>query len=336
MTNTTDTTISNARPSLADVAKRAGVSSQTVSRVVRGADVVAAETRDRVLAIVDELGYQPNLAARSLSQRRTGVVHVVNATPLFHGHARTFLEVVGALGELGIHTSMSVVPFGDDLTLNRLIPMGVDGVVILGGHSRSSHWAEVAETRVPVVFIGQRAGLPASVSSVQVDQKYGALLATRHLLEEGRRRLLHICGPRDWLDAEERRDGFVAACNEAGISFEKLSSPTWDSQSAYDLSADLPAGIDGVFASNDHLALGVMRRLHERGVVVPQEVSVIGFDDAEGSASFWPPLSTIRQPFAEVGHAAVAQLTRLTNGGAPEHTLIRPELVVRGSSKGQS
>ncbi|RMB61859.1 LacI family DNA-binding transcriptional regulator [Tessaracoccus antarcticus] len=333
---TTSTTTTNERPSLADVAKLAGVSSQTVSRVVRGADVVAKDTRERVLAIVAELGYQPNLAARSLSQRRTGVVHVVNATPLFHGHARTFLEVVGALGELDLHTSMSVLPFGEDLTLNRLIPMGVDGVVILGGHSRSSQWAEVAETRVPVVFVGQRVGLPPTVSSVGVDQAHGALLATRHLIEQGRTKLMHICGPRDWLDAEERRNGFVEACDEAGIAFEKISSPTWDAQSAYDATSSLPPGIDGVFASNDHLALGLLRRLHENGVTVPEDISVIGFDDADGSDCFWPPLSTVRQPFRAVGHAAVAQLTRLMDGGSPEHSLIQPELIVRGSSKGHT
>lgn len=327
--------VSGARPRLADVAKRAGVSSQTVSRVVRGTGVVAEETRHRVMAIVAELGYQPNLAARSLSQRRTGVVHVVNATPLFHGHARTFLEIVGALGKLGFHTSMSVVPDGGNLTLNKLIPLGVDGLVVLGGHSRSSRWAEVASARVPVVFVGQRAGLSDKVSSVGVDQAHGALLATRHLLEAGRECLLHICGPRDWLDAEERRDGFIAACEEAGVAYEKLSSPTWDAKSAYELAERIPEGIDGVFASNDHLALGVMRHFHERGLIIPDDISVVGFDDAEGSDCSWPPLSTVRQPFAEVGHTAVAQLTRLMDGSPPEHSLIRPELIVRGSSKGQ-
>src|SRR5690606_247513 len=121
------------RASLADVAKLAGVSSQTVSRVVRGAGAVADDTRQRVLAAVQQLAYQPNLAARSLSQSRTGVIHVINATPLFHGHARTFLEIVGALGELGFQTSSSLVPFDEEISLSRLIPIGVDGVVILGG-----------------------------------------------------------------------------------------------------------------------------------------------------------------------------------------------------------
>lgn len=326
--------LGSGRARLADVAERAGVSSQTVSRVVRGSGAVADGTRDRVMAIVEELGYQPNLAARSLSQRRTGVVHVLNATPLFHGHARTFLEIIGALAELGFMTSTSVIPPGARRTLDQLIPLGVDGLVVLGGHNESSDWAGMAGARVPMVFVGPRQGLAESTSSVGVDQAHGALLATRHLLEAGRQKLLHICGPRDWLDAQERRDGFVAACEEVGVAYEKLSSSSWDAHSAYDLAADLPAGIDGVFASNDHLALGVMRRLHERGIGIPQDVSVVGFDDADGSDCFWPPLSTVRQPFSEVGHAAVAQLARLMDGGQPAHSLIRPELIVRGSSKG--
>ncbi|GAB3818343.1 LacI family DNA-binding transcriptional regulator [Tessaracoccus terricola] len=320
------------RASLADVAKLAGVSSQTVSRVVRGAGVVADDTRQRVLAAVQQLAYQPNLAARSLSRSRTGVVHVINATPLYHGHARTFLEIVGALGELGFQTSSSLVPFDEEINLSRLIPIGVDGVVILGGHSRSSQWAEAAHAHVPVIFVGQRYGLPESVSTVAVDQRHGAWLATRHLIESGRSNLLHLCGPADWLDARERRDGFLMACADAEIGYEKLSSPTWDAEDGHVLAADVPDHIDGIFASNDQLALGVMRRLHEQGRRIPDDVAVVGFDDADGSYCFWPPLTTVRQPFSEVGHAAVAQLKNLMDGGAPDHTLINPSLVVRSST----
>ena len=122
------------RASLADVAKLAGVSSQTVSRVVRGASVVAPETRERVLAAVEELGYRPNLAARSLSRRRTGVIHIVNATPLFGGHARTFLSLVSELGSLGYQTSVAGAPDSAASTLDQLVPLGVDGIVVLGGH----------------------------------------------------------------------------------------------------------------------------------------------------------------------------------------------------------
>lgn len=320
------------RASLADVAEVAGVSSQTVSRVVRGKAVVAEETKRRVLAAIEELGYQPNLAARSLSQSRTGVVHIINATPLFHGHARTFLEIVGALAEAGVQASASLLPSWQEVNLAKLMPIGVDGVIVLGGHSRSFEWAEVAHSRVPVIFVGQREGLPDAVPSVGVDQRHGAWLATRHLIESGRSRLLHVCGPRDWLDARERRDGFVAACADAGIAYEKLSSPSWDATDGHAAGLGLPAGVDGVFASNDQLALGVMRALHERGAAVPGDVAVVGFDDSVGSDCFWPPLTTVRQPFREVGHAAVAALLDLIDGGSPANLLIRPRLVPRAST----
>lgn len=320
------------RSSLADVAKLAGVSSQTVSRVVRDIGVVADDTRERVLAAVEELSYRPNLAARSLSNRRTGVIHIINATPLFHGHARTYIEIVGALGELGFQASSSLLPFDKDVTPDKLFPIGVDGVVVLGGHSRSSQWAEEVHAEVPVMFVGQQAGLPETVPSVGVDQSHGAWLATRHLLGTGRRRLLHICGPKDWLDAQERRDGFLAACEEAGVDYEKLSSPDWDAISGYHLAGDLPPGIDGIFASNDQLALGVMRRLHERGVRIPDDIAVVGYDDSVGSDCFWPPLTTVRQPFAEVARNAVSQLVAVMEGGQPCHQLIKPSLVVRASA----
>ena len=145
---------SSRRARLSDVAKLAGVSSQTVSRVVRGASVVAPETRERVLAAVEELGYRPNLAARSLSNRRTGVIHVVNATPLFGGHARTFLSIVSELGRLGYQTSVAGSPKDQRPTLDQLVPLGVDGIVVLGGHTQSADLVSVVHGRVPAVFVG--------------------------------------------------------------------------------------------------------------------------------------------------------------------------------------
>ena len=196
------------RARLSDVAKLAGVSSQTVSRVVRGSSVVAPETRERVLAAVEELGYRPNLAARSLSNRRTGVIHVVNATPLFGGHARTFLSIVSELGRLGYQTSVAGSPKDQRPTLDQLVPLGVDGIVVLGGHTQSADLVSVVHGRIPAVFVGQRFDLPEDVASVAIDQDAAARKATNHLVELGRRRLMHICGPSDWFDAHERRDGF--------------------------------------------------------------------------------------------------------------------------------
>ncbi|MDO5068017.1 MAG: LacI family DNA-binding transcriptional regulator [Propionibacteriaceae bacterium] len=322
------------RASLADVARRVGVSSQTVSRVVRGGALVAPETRERVQAAVEELGYRPNLAARSLSGRRTGVIHIINATPLFGGHARTFLSVVQELGSRGYQTSVSAVPDQPNPAFDELVPLGVDGVVVLGGHADSADLVSVLHDQVPAVFVGQRHGLPEDVASVAIDQGLGARLATEHLLGIGRSRLLHLCGPSDWLDAHERRDGFLRSCETAGVNPRKISVRSWSAADGYLAAQALPEDIDGIFASNDHLALGAMRWLAERGRVIPDDVAVVGFDDAEGSANFLPPLTTLRQPHREVGVCAVAHLAALIDGQAAEHTLLSPELIIRRSTKG--
>ncbi len=325
----------NRPASLADVAQLAGVSSQTVSRVVRGSSVVAPQTRERVLAAVEELGYRPNLAARSLSNRRTGVVHIINATPLFGGHARSFLSLVSELGAVGYHTSVAGAPETPHPTLDQIVPLGVDGIVVLGGHEQSVDLVSAVHGRIPAVFVGQREGLPEDVASVAIDQDLGARLATEHLIAAGRSRLLHLCGPADWFDAAERRDGFLAACQKAGLSPSKVSAPSWSAISGYELGASFPADIDGLFASNDHLALGALRWLAEQGRRVPEEVAVVGFDDAEGADSFLPPLTTLRQPHQELGECAVAHLTELISGGPAQHTILAPELIVRQSTKGQ-
>ena len=322
------------RARLSDVAKLAGVSSQTVSRVVRGASVVAPETRERVLAAVEELGYRPNLAARSLSNRRTGVIHVVNATPLFGGHARTFLSIVSELGRLGYHTSVAGSPKDQNPTLDQLVPLGVDGIVVLGGHAQSADLVSVVHGRIPAVFVGQRFDLPDDVASVAIDQEAAARKATNHLVEMGCRRLMHICGPSAWFDAHERRDGFNAACREAGIEPTKVSASSWEARSGYALGEHFPSDIDGLFASNDHLALGALRWLVEHDRHVPRDVAVVGVDDVDGADSFLPPLTTIRQPHQKVGACAVGHLAELIAGGPARHTLLAPELIIRESTKG--
>lgn len=325
----------NRRASLADVARLAGVSSQTVSRVVRGASVVAPETRERVQAAVEELGYRPNLAARSLSNRRTGVIHIVNATPLFGGHARTFLSIVSELGDRGYHTSIAGVTLDSSPAFDELVPLGVDGVVVLGGHTRSADLVSVLDGRLPTVFVGQRFGLPADVASVAIDQGLGARLATEHLLSLGRRGLLHLAGPADWFDAHEREEGFRAACEAAGIEPRTVAGRSWAAAEGYEAGAAIGDDVDAVFVSNDHLALGAMRRFVEQGRRIPEDVAVVGFDDAEGSGNFLPPLTTLRQPHHEVGVCAVAHLAALIDGQPAEHTLLGPELIIRHSTKGQ-
>lgn len=319
---------------LADVAKRAGVSSQTVSRVVRGSDLVAKSTRDRVRAALDELGYQPNLAARTLSQRRTNVIHVLNATPLFHGHARIYLEILTALGQLGFHTSNSILPAGADLTLNNTVPLGVDGIIVLGGDEAAQSFLSMFGDRAPVVFVGRAEQLPSNVSGISVDNELGATLAVQHLLKLGRTNLCHVAGPSDWLDAKDRATGFVASCEAAGVSWSMLDAAGWDAEYGYGLAHLISPEVDAIFTGNDHLALGVLRRLHETGRGVPKDVALMGFDDAAGAGFFWPPLSTVRQPYQALGQTAVQLLSAMLAGEPAQRHVLKPELVIRESTKG--
>ena len=153
-------------------------------------------------------------------------------------------------------------------------------------------------------------------------------------MELGRRRLLHICDPSDWFDAHERRDGFNAACREAGIEPVKVSSDSWEARSGYALGEHFPSDIDRLFASNDHLALGALRWLAEHDRAVPGDVAVVGVDDVDGADSFLPPLTTIRQPHQEVGACAVWHLAELIAGGPARHTILAPELIIRESTNG--
>lgn len=321
---------------LADVAKRAGVSSQTVSRVVRGSDLVAKPTRDRVRAALDEMGYQPNLAARTLSQRRTNVIHVLNATPLFHGHARIYLEILTALGQLGFHTSNSILPAGADLTLNNTVPLGVDGIIVLGGDEASQSFLSMFGDRAPVVFVGRAEHLPPNVSEVSVDNHLGAKLAVHHLIELGRTNLCHVAGPSDWLDAQDRLASFVETCESAGVKWCQLDAESWDAEYGYQQAVHIPDSVDAVFTGNDLLALGVLRRLHETNRAVPADVALMGFDDASGAGYFWPPLSTVRQPYRSVGQTAVEVLSAMLAGGPAQRHVLAPELVIRESTKGTS
>lgn len=321
------------RANLRDIAEAAGVSMQTASRVVRGVDVVAEATRLKVLAAIEQLNYQPNMAARSLSANRTGSVHIIDAVPLLHGHATTFVAVCQALAALDLHISTSVIRADlGTVPLHQLVPVGADGVVVLGGRGEPRSWVHTVAARLPTVYVGQTHDLPDAVVGVAVDHRLGARLAVEHLLERGASRIAHLEGPEEWTDARERLNGYREAVAAAGIAPLILPARSWDSTAAAPLVARLPRDVDGIFAANDHLALGAMTTLQLAGRAVPGDVRVVGFDDALGSESFLPPLTTIRQDFRAVGEVAVAALSQLLAGDAAESTLISPTLVVRASS----
>ncbi|MHA6510424.1 LacI family DNA-binding transcriptional regulator [Tessaracoccus sp. Y1736] len=321
------------RANLRDIAEAAGVSMQTASRVVRGVDVVAEATRARVLAAIEELNYRPNMAARSLSARRTGSIHIIDAVPLLHGHATTYVVICQQLAALGLHISTSVVRFElGGLALRELVPVGADGVVILGGRYEPGEWVNTVASRLPTVYVGQVNELPPLAVGVAVDHRAGAVMAVEHLVGRGATRIAHVEGPTEWIDARLRHEGYLAGCAAANLEPIVLQAGSWDAADASPLMAGLDGRVDGIFAANDHLALGSMTALQLAGRRVPGEVRVVGFDDALGSESFLPPLTTVRQDFRAVGEAAVAALSLLLNGDEAHSAIITPTLVVRSST----
>lgn len=322
------------RVNLRDIAEAAGVSMQTASRVVRGVDNVAETTRLRVVEAVKQLNYQPNLAARYLSTQRTGSVNVIVAAPLQHGHAATFVAIVHGLANLGLYASSSIVSSerSSELSVMDLVPHGSDGVIVMGGDSQPKPWLETLSKRIPTVYVGGAEELPPDVSTLTFDQEGGARLATRRLIDAGARSLAHVCGPHDWVDATIRRRIFEEVCEAAGVPYSIVPAESWNASRAVEVLADSCPDADGFFAANDQLALGTLTALQRRGKKVPEQVKLVGFDDAAGSDSLNPPLTTIRQDFVRLGESAVGRLQEVLNGGEHRQTTIDIDLVERESA----
>jgi DNA-binding LacI/PurR family transcriptional regulator len=323
--------------SLVDVARQAGVSSQTVSRVVRGDSEVSDATRARIKKLIKELGYRPNLAARSLASSRTGVIHVLLAAPMFHGHAQTFLALIEAAMSAGYYVSVSSGRDALSTTPDKfghLTPLSADGVIILGGEEPVVPLLESLGEYLPLVLALSGEESPGSFSTVSFDDLAGARLATEHLIEQGVQDIVHIVGPQGWVAAAKRQEGFDAVCAEHGLTPRTIQAAGWGTENGYDAMRSLSEPPpQGVVAANDALALGALRELHEQGVKVPKHTAVVGFDNIDGSESFFPPLSTVQMDYPALGRAAVTALAALLDGAEPEQTLLEPTLIVRDSSR---
>lgn len=320
---------------LRDIAEASGVSIQTVSRVVRGIDVVAEPTRERVLEAVRRLNYQPNLAARSLSSRRTGSVHVIDAVPLFHGHAATFVAICQQLAALDLHISTTIVPsaFTDAPDPRHLVPRSSDGIILLGGRVEPPGWVEDISGLAPTVIVGRVHELPTGVVGVAVDQRDGAIQAVDHLVERGSRSIAHVAGPMDWMDAHLRLEGYQEACARHGLTPRMLHADSWEAGAVAASAAELTGGgFDGVFAANDQLALGCLGILQRHGLSIPDDVRVVGFDDMAGADALYPSLTTIRQDFTRVGELAVDALKLMLDGKPATTAVLPPSLIIREST----
>ncbi|WP_067178037.1 LacI family DNA-binding transcriptional regulator [Microtetraspora niveoalba] len=323
---------------MADVAREAGVSHQTVSRVLNDHPNVRADTRARVEAAISRLGYRRNLVARALVTRRSRTLGVVSFDTTLYGPASTIYGIQQAARAAGYFVSIvslkTIDAEGVRDAIDYLTEQGVDGIVVVAPQHSASRALESLPADTPVVAVEgtHRADIPV----VCIDQVEGARLVVRHLLELGHETVWHVSGPSDWLEAEGRMEGWRSALEEAGRQVPEPLAGDWSPRAGYEAGKILAAseGVTAVFAANDQMALGVLRALSEEGVPVPGRISVVGFDDIPESEFFSPPLTTVRQDFGAVGRHCIEVLLRRIDAGAgsDERLVVPPTLVVRSST----
>jgi DNA-binding LacI/PurR family transcriptional regulator len=321
---------------MADVASEAGVSVMTVSRVLNDFPGVAEETRRRVERAIAVLGYQANTAARVLAGGRSGVIGVIAVESQQFGPSHTLFGIEAAARSAGQTLSfVTMAPSGEDMetTLDQLRSSHVDGVIVVAPVREVVEATTQIRGDLPVVVVG---GDPTIGSpTVTIDQEEGARRATQHLLDLGHRTVHHVRGPKNWIDAAARTRGWSETLRAAGVQRPRPLLGDWSAAAGRSAGARLAVDVDvtAVFAANDQTALGVIRALADAGRRVPEDVSIVGFDDTPESAYFIPALTTIRQDFGEVGRRCVALLRDLMDGnGGNGHPVVPAELIVREST----
>jgi DNA-binding LacI/PurR family transcriptional regulator len=323
---------------MSDVAKLAGVSHQTVSRVINGSDQVREETRERVLAAMRMLDYRPNPVARALVTGRSKTIGVVSFDTTLHGPASTLFGIERAAHEEGYFTSIISLKSLDRpsvlTAVERLRGQAVDGILVIAPQITAAH--AVAHLPVDVALVAVEAGPDNEVPVVAVDQFAGAVAATQHLLELGHRTVWHIAGPGDWQESRQRIAGWRHTLEAAQAEAPSPLVGDWSARAGYELGQRLMTEPDvtAVFVANDQMALGLLRVLHETGRNVPRDVSIVGFDDVPEAAYFTPPLTTVRQDFMAMGRRSLHLLLSEIDNGTRSTTreTVPSELIVRAST----
>jgi DNA-binding LacI/PurR family transcriptional regulator len=322
---------------MTDVARLAGVSHQTVSRVLNDHPNVREQTRLRVRAAISELGYRPNKAARLLVTGTSHVIGVVSRSSTLYGPAATLSSLAEEAVRRGFTVNVESVrtldrqPIAD--AIGRHLDQRVAGLVVIAPVESANDALDGIPQDIPLVTIDGDPARPTEL--VTVDQEAGAYAATRHLLEAGHATVWHVSGPGDWFDAQGRVAGWRRALTEAGAEIPPLMPADWQASSGFRSGQILArmSDVTAVFAANDHLALGIMLALHERGRRIPEDISVVGFDDVPESAFYTPPLTTVRPDFDAAAAAALDLLLVQIESGERrgDRRIIPPELIVRRS-----
>lgn len=323
---------------MADVAARAGVSHQTVSRVLNDMPGVRLETAERVQAAIAELGYRRNLSARLLASSRSRIIGVATWGTSQFGPQQVLLALDAAARQAGYRlvtsTLQAVTEEGTQAAVEDLLEQGVEAVVLVIPHETVLRFATEVDLGLPTLVVeGDLSRMPLTAG---VDNVQGAMLATRHLLDLGHRTVVHVAGPPGWSEAQARVDGWKMELHARRCPVPPLRwGGDWSARSGYEAGTSLARDRDvtAVFCANDQMAMGVMAAFREAGRRVPVDVSVVGFDDLPESEFLDPPLTSIRQDFAELGRRAMGLVERVLAGEEkPSADLVPTTLVVRAST----
>lgn len=337
------------RFNIKQVARTAGVSTQTISRVINNRSDVSQETRAHIQRIIKKLDYHPSALARSLVRQRSFTLGVVTAGLSFNGPSSILNGIASKADELGYTVLLKELPRFDsnhtEPLLQTLLAWPVDGIIWAVPEVGDNHaWVNkgLAAVKAPIVFLNMesRPGL----SIINDDNFHGAKTATAHLLQQGYRRIGHLSGPLDWWESRQRKSGWQQALVEAGIDVCDSHSVAGDWTSSgieaalRQLQSQYP-GMDAVFVANDQMALGAIKVLSEQGVSIPAQLGVVGFDGLAEAAYYWPALTTIVQDRSLLGCTAVEEIVRaIAHLGyegalpAPRTIVLQSELLVRRSS----
>ena len=329
------------RPTIEDVARIAGVSIATVSRCLHMPDVVAADTRTRVLTAVGQTGYNLNAAAQSLRQRRSNTVLVV--VPDIGN--TFFAEILGGIEQAASAAGLTMLigntgrnKLREDAYIRYLLNGRADGALLLA--EPQAAWFDIRNVNAqgirPIVTISE-VGPDHQTTAVSIDNEAAAHAAVTHLIERGHRLIAHLTGPETNILTRERLNGYRRALAEAGIAGQngyefRGGFGVESGRAAFDIYRAQAIKPTAVFCSNDETAMGFISSAHRAGVVVPRDISVVGFDDIHFAQSFIPALTTVRQPRAEMGAAAMQLLLAILANEAPASIRLKTELVLRDST----
>lgn len=324
------------RPTLRDVAREAGVSYQTVSRVINNNSYVSPRTRIRVQKAIDALGFRPNRAAQILQTERS---HTIEVVMFFYGFNRFLIEMARTSHQMGYHFVISAITEAEFAsTLQGASSRFVDGLILIPLVAVNADYQELMRLTAGVPFIQVGAKLGTDVPAVMYDQAQGGRLATQHLIDLGHRRIAEVSGPLVNYDASDRHEGWMETLKANGLKPGPMIEGDFTIDGGYRAMhqlLDIGEKFTAVFIGNDSMAFGAHTALRERGLRVPEDVSMVSFDDIPESAHFSPGLTTVRQDFHLLGRLAVEYVvSMIEDPETPVHQrVLQPRLVTRASTR---